>query len=454
MSLKKDGNENSPLLPTTLVQGCSDLRRGSSGFHPGLRRGSSGIHLQVPRRRPRTFSTNSLGIYNEDGDYIISTGFGSALVHPDRSDWDWYLGLFLAGLSGVLFTANNFFVKFFTVDPLEMLLVRSALQAFLIGASLSVSRKSTPTSSSSWFSSFREVFIAESSCDQVLVCLQGVLGGLRVFLTFACVGYMPLGDALTLVFTEPLWTILLSKVILKIRIGVWKTLFGLVLVSGVILCVQPPFLFPNDDEPLNNNNNANASATSDSNGTSGDKLDTDNYFLGAGLAIGAAVTGSLANILIAKCEVVTSSVLVFYSGMGGVIVALLCSIFDPNNKIVFSISDISLDDWLILVALGASGMIGYFSMTRSLKLIPPTTVAVLRALEIVLAYIVQALVMGETPDLLSISGSSFVGVSVIAIALEDQIKNILLFLFEKINRALTYFHNYFFSSQKDLYTEI
>lgn len=134
--------------------------------------------------------------------------------------------------------------------------------------------------------------------------------------------------------------------------------------------------------------------------------------------------------------------------------ALLCSIFDPYNKIVFSISDISLDDWLVLLALGASGMIGYFCMTRSLKLIPPTTVAVLRALEIVLAYIVQALVMGETPDLLSISGSTFVGVSVIAIALEDQIKNILEFILEKLKQALTYLHQYCFSSQKDLYTEI
>ena len=30
---------------------------------------------------------------------------------------------------------------------------------------------------------------------------------------------MPLGDALTLVFTEPLWTIILSKIVLKINIG-------------------------------------------------------------------------------------------------------------------------------------------------------------------------------------------------------------------------------------------
>ena len=147
-------------------------------------------------------------------------------------------------------------------------------------------------------------------------------------------------------------------------------LFGLFLVSGVVLCVKPPFLFPDESIPetLHNSNNAsiiswagnlsantssshdrsllNASAATFShesdaltaNDTSGahptdcEEPVIDNYFLGAGLAIGAAVTGSLANILIAKCEVVTSSVLVFYSGLGGVIVALLCSIFDPYNR--------------------------------------------------------------------------------------------------------------------------
>ena len=45
--------------------------------------------------------------------------------------------------------------------------------------------------------------------------------------------------------------------------------------------------------------------------------------------------------------------------------------------------------------MGGSGLVGFFALTRSLQLIPPTTVAVLRALEIVLAYVVQGIVFGE-----------------------------------------------------------
>lgn len=131
---------------------------------------------------------------------------------------------------------------------------------------------------------------------------------------------MPIGDALTIVFTEPLWTLILSKVILKIKIGLWKIGFGLLLISGMVLCIQPPFLFPSiisqDDES------------------------TRSYYFGVVLAMTTAVAGSMANVAIAKCEKVSSKVMVFYNGLGGLILALMCSYFDSENAIVFSISSI------------------------------------------------------------------------------------------------------------------
>ena len=46
-----------------------------------------------------------------------------------------------------------------------------------------------------------------------------MFGGARILLNLACVLYMPIGDALTIVFTEPLWTLALSKLLLKVKIG-------------------------------------------------------------------------------------------------------------------------------------------------------------------------------------------------------------------------------------------
>merc|ERR1719283_234930 len=321
------------------------------------------------------------------------------------------------------------------MDALEMLLIRSLLQTVVVLVGL-LSAKSH--------------LLPTSTKDRVLVISQGLLSGVRVFLQFACLSFMPLGDALTLVFTEPLWTIILSK---------------------IVLTIQPPFIFPQPsqdgnqvsfntttDDPLTSvtledyvysvNSPTSSSVIHDLNeqteSNNGNKLsqlvkitgidkiklhrsDTPGddvyaegtYYIGAILALGTAIVGSTANVIIAKCERVSSSVMVFYSGLGGVILAFAFSIMDPANRIIFNITAVPYDEWLILLMLGGSGLLGYYSMTRSLQLIPPTTVAVLRALEIILAYVAQAAVMGEIPNVLAITGSSIVMLCVIGFALEE-----------------------------------
>ena len=220
--------------------------------------------------------------------------------------------------------------------------------------------------------------------------MQGLFGGARILFQFACVQYMPIGDALTIVFTEPLWTLILSKLLLKVRIGAWKVAFGLLLIAGMVLCIQPPFLFPSHADAVCNSTGSSSSARNTSaEGFNTDEDEDSGYYMGVLLAIATAVTGSMANVTIAKCEKVSSKVMVFYSGLGGLLISLVCSSRDPANAILFSITAIAGDTWLMLILLGLMGIIGYFSMTRSLRLIPPTTVAVLRALEIILAYIAQ-----------------------------------------------------------------
>jgi len=419
------------------------------------------------RKRER-IRTTSVSILNLAGDAdVVGTSFGPVVLPDDATRTrDWMLGWFLAIISGVLFTANNFFVKYLSVDPLEMLIIRSGLQTVLIMFGL-ISTK-TP-------------FLPPATKDRILVILQGILSGARVFLQFACLAFMPLGDALTLVFTEPLWTIILSKIILRIDIGWWKSIFGLFLIGGMVLCIQPPFLFDNSSAMAGQNNteienimnmtqattipstiptvhpstfqafttDIPVDATKEPDGDQyqllqkitkitgikqlresyneeHDENDEDDeygsrYYVGVILALSTAITGSLANVIIAKVEGASSSLMVFYSGIGGVLLGLGFSFFDPENRLVFNIGSIAMDEWIILLMLGGSGLIGYYSMTRSLQLIPPTTVAVLRALEIILAYIAQALVMGEIPNVLAVTGSSIVMFSVIGFALEETL---------------------------------
>ena len=65
------------------------------------------------------------------------------------------------------------------------------------------------------------------------------------------------------------------------------------------------------------------------------------------------------------CEGVSSKVLVFYSGLRGAVIALICSAFDPENKIIFNIWAVEGFTWLLVGLVGLMGIIGHFSLTRS-----------------------------------------------------------------------------------------
>jgi drug/metabolite transporter (DMT)-like permease len=97
----------------------------------------------------------------------------------------------------------------------------------------------------------------------VWIALQAILGAVRLYLNFSCLEYLPLGDALTIIFTEPLFTVILSFILLRIAVGIFKVLLCFGLLSGMILSVQPPFIFGNTKIMVVNDNNTTATAIMD-----------------------------------------------------------------------------------------------------------------------------------------------------------------------------------------------
>jgi len=369
--------------------------------------------------------TNSLAVFNDLEDSIISTvstSYGPVVVVDEAiPGYGGAIGLLLAAFSGILFTVNNFLFQYFSLNVSDMLLTRSGMQTAVLGLILVVTGCNN--------------FLPVRCMDWFLIACQSFSSGARVGLTFACLEYLPIGDALTIIFSEPLWTLVLSKIFLKTRIGWWKFTFAFVLISGVVLCTQPPFLFPSPDPTHDQHhrhhhskhhhhhehsvahNNSFLHETTTSTPVMDDGC---GYYIGVVLAVGAAVTGAASNVIVAKIEQVSSTAIVTYSGVGGVVLAMGYGILvDTEDKIVTNFTEVTAEEWLTLLMLGGMGLVGFFALTRSLQLIPPTTVAVLRAMEIVLAYGVQAAVLGEVPNSLAIAGSSLVITSVVAFAAEN-----------------------------------
>ena len=91
-----------------------------------------------------------------------------------------------------------------------------------------------------------------------LIFFQGICAGLTLCCAFLAVtSSLPLGDALTLVASQPLFTMVLSALFLGHRLRLYKLTFAFILITGIVLVIQPPALFPNYQHDSDKGHNGN-----------------------------------------------------------------------------------------------------------------------------------------------------------------------------------------------------
>ena len=130
---------------------------------------------------------------------------------------------------------------------------------------------------------------------------------------------MPLGDALTLFWTSPLFTMLLSAIFMRHRLRLYKLSFALILIFGIILVVQPPSLFPPSHDQHHNSSGSNGDAT---------VIFDTRFNIGIVAGIGGAIIASLLNISVRYLKDTSPNVLIFYGGLGGLLDVLVMFKFD------------------------------------------------------------------------------------------------------------------------------
>ena len=163
--------------------------------------------------------------------------------------------------------------------------------------------------------------------------LKGVTGSVCFICGLACVSFMDVPDALSIIFACPVVTILLSVIMLRDKLNIVKIIAGFLLLSGVILVCKPTFLF--DTFTLLN--------------ISFDKIQTDEMFtFGVVLAIIACVSGGFMDVLIAKCISVSASVLILWTAVIGFLIAVTYGLLNPGSYILsINVVNIPARDWAI-----------------------------------------------------------------------------------------------------------
>ena len=119
---------------------------------------------------------NSNNVDSSDSDNI------SDALLAENDVFRWQFGIFLAVTSGLLFTANNFLIQYFRIEALEILLVRSIVQVFVLGLTVVGLRERDHR-----LSGLRDVSQPPMSATvRVYVILQALVGAIKLYLNFAC----------------------------------------------------------------------------------------------------------------------------------------------------------------------------------------------------------------------------------------------------------------------------
>jgi drug/metabolite transporter (DMT)-like permease len=221
-----------------------------------------------------------------------------------------------------------------------------------------------------------------------LFLLKGIFGFLSLSSVFYTITHLPLGDAVTLSFTSPIFTTILARLILGEPVYMRDAVASLLSLVGVIMIARPAFLFGTDrlSETSNNHSDSQVAATSRS--------------FAVVVALGGALCAAGSFVTIRKIgDKVNTFVLVQYHSLVSIFAAPIFSVLleDP----------VMPTGWfwgkLLLVGLLAFG--GQTMLSRSLQLERASLVVSVKYSQIVFAFIWQSLLLHESSNVWSICGA-------------------------------------------------
>ena len=246
---------------------------------------------------------------------------------------------------------------------------------------------------------------------------SGILNAVDIL----AISFLPIGDAMTIILSSVLPTIIISAIFLNERLRLYKTICGALIMVGLVLIVRPAFLFSTDPiDDLEVSNQTNAESSSETN--------YYNYYLGLissfTCMICMAVTRILTKRLLRNKSTSSPYMLAMYAGIGCIITSLILPVFGGNQRIVFPSGQVEQYDALSWVGMSVFAILGVPKILlrfMSIDLVGPIIESFVLATEIVLSYLVQILYFGDVPYLSTVVGAICVILSCGTIIFEEDV---------------------------------
>ena len=132
----------------------------------------------------------------------------------------------------IIFQLGNVVVKTVQMEILQLLLMRDLL----------VLSQTVP------FTIYCSEGLPRTKGQKFLLVFNGLISTLNSLAHYHAVTVLPLGDVMMISAVKPIFITFFSCIFLKEKCGIFEILNILLVMAGIVLVVQPPFLFGYDDQ--------------------------------------------------------------------------------------------------------------------------------------------------------------------------------------------------------------
>ncbi|KAI0453969.1 DUF6-domain-containing protein [Xylaria acuta] len=237
-----------------------------------------------------------------------------------------------------------------------------------------------------------------------LLVMRGTAGFVGLFGLYYSLSYLEISDATAISFLVPSWTAILCYVWLREPYRIQEALSGLISLAGVLLIARPAFLFARATVP--DGGNATMAFTVD------------------GAQEGSSVVGSPQRTLAVLCSIMGtfaaataystirvigkrahSLISVNYFATLSTIGSALIILVHPDLHFILPKGAMQ---WILLVIIGVAGFLLQFLLTEGLQREKGGRATNMTYFQMVLVLIIERVIWGTTPALLSLVGSALI----------------------------------------------
>ena len=365
-------------------------------------------------------------VFSDQKEALLKPSDGDGKGQFERKGNEKTLGVLLSFGSAFLLLVTNSILKGMELDFSDAMFVLSLTQVITFGLLLCRKR------SSFWV---WEVDPDKNITHVRCLLLFGVamVGSMSRTTDLVAVTFMPLGDAMTIILSSAIPTTIIAAIFLKERLRLLKVVCLIMVVTGIVFVIRPPFLFNNSLNTKFDVMDKGSNSTTLLSFEMSPLIHNKYYYIGAASAIGCMIFQSFARVgircLLKNQSTSSSDLILFNHGLACLLMSLLLSLAIKGKQRIINSSEgtdaYDSKQWISLFGFAILIIIQLCMRVKALQLISPVIVGFVRSTEIVLSYIVQIAFFTTVPKVSAIIGSCLVLVSCVSVLIEDSIIDIV-----------------------------